>query len=44
MAESIIERLENFQAFGVDAYCEDYPDVTFEIIMETQPTQEQNNN
>jgi len=41
MADSIIEQLENFQAFRVDAYCEGYPDVIFEIILGVKPTQEQ---
>ena len=35
MADPIIEQLENFQAFRVDAYCEGYPDVIFEIIFES---------
>ena len=41
MADPIIEKLERFQAFRVDAYCESYPDVEFEIILDAQPTQEQ---
>lgn len=41
MADPIIEKLENFDAFRVDAYCEGYPDVIFEIILDAQPTQEQ---
>lgn len=41
MADQIIEKLENFDAFRVDAYCESYPDVIFEIILDAPPTQEQ---
>lgn len=41
MSDPIIEQLENFQAFRVDSHCESYPDVIFEIILDTQPTQEQ---
>lgn len=41
MADPIIERLERFDAFRVDAYCEGYPDVIFEIILNAQPTREQ---
>ena len=41
MADPIIEQLQNFQAFRVDAYCEGYPDVIFEIILDSHPTQEQ---
>ena len=41
MADPIIERLESFDAFRVDAYCEGYPDVIFEIILNTPPTQAQ---
>ena len=41
MADPIIEKLESFNAFRVDAYCEGYPDVIFEIILDAQPTQEQ---
>lgn len=41
MADPIIEKLENFQAFRVDAYCEGYPDVIFEIILDAKPTKEQ---
>lgn len=41
MADPIIEQLESFQAFRVDAYCEGYPDVIFEIILDAQPTQAQ---
>ena len=37
MADPIIEQLENFQAFRVDAYCEGYPDVIFEIILDVNP-------
>jgi len=41
MADPIIEKLESFEAFRVDAYCEGYPDVIFEIILNARPTQEQ---
>lgn len=41
MADPIIKQLESFQAFRVDAYCEGYPDVIFEIILDTKPTQTQ---
>lgn len=39
--DPIIDKLENFRAFRVDAYCEGYPDVIFEIILDAQPTREQ---
>lgn len=41
MADPILENLEGFQDFPVNAYCQDYPDVVFEIILEGKPTQEQ---
>ena len=41
MADPIIERLGSFTPFRVDAYCEGYPDVIFEIILEAEPTCEQ---
>lgn len=41
MADPIIEKLEKFDTFRVDAYCESYPDVIFEIILNVPPTQEQ---
>ncbi len=41
MADPIIEKLEEFDTFRVDAYCEGYPDVIFEIILDAPPTQEQ---
>lgn len=41
MADPIIEKLENCKVFPVDANCEGYPDVIFEIILDTKPTQEQ---
>ena len=41
MADPITERLEKFDAFSVDVYCEVYPDVIFEIILDAPPTQEQ---
>ena len=41
MADPIIEKLEKFDTFRVDAYCESYPDVIFEIILDAPPTQEQ---
>lgn len=39
--DPVIEKLENCTAFRVDAYCEGYPDVVFEIILDAQPTREQ---
>lgn len=41
MADPIINKLENCTSFRVDAYCEGYPDVIFEIILDTVPTHEQ---
>lgn len=41
MADPIIEELERTKAFRVDAYCEGYPDVIFEIILNAVPTREQ---
>lgn len=41
MADPIIEQLERFDAFRVDAYCDGYPDVIFEIILNAPPTREQ---
>ncbi len=41
MADPIIKKLENCTSFRVDAYCEGYPDVIFEIILDTVPTHEQ---
>ncbi len=41
MADPIIEELERMSAFRVDAYCEGYPDIIFEIILDAQPTQTQ---
>lgn len=41
MADPIIEELERTPSFRVDAYCEGYPDVIFEIILNTVPTQAQ---
>ena len=41
MADFITERLESCKSFRVDAYCEGYPDVIFEIILDAAPTQEQ---
>ena len=41
MADPIIEKLEKFDSFRVDVYCESYPDVIFEIILDAPPTQEQ---
>ena len=38
MSESF---MEDFDAFEVEAYCEVYPDVIFEIILDDLPTQEQ---
>lgn len=36
--DPVIDKLEKFRAFRVDAYCEGYPDVIFEIILDAQPT------
>lgn len=41
MADPIINKLENCTSFRVDAYCEGYPDVIFEIILDAVPTREQ---
>ena len=41
MADFIINQLESCTSFRVDAYCEGYPDVIFEIILDAVPTQEQ---
>lgn len=41
MADPIIKKLESCKTFRVDAYCEGYPDVIFEIILDTKPTKEQ---
>jgi len=41
MADPIIEELEKNKRFRVDAYCEDYPDVIFEIILRHPPKQEE---
>lgn len=41
MADPIQEKLQNFEKFEVDVYCEGYPDVIFEIILDAPPTQEQ---
>ena len=41
MADPILEKLEEFEKFRVDAYCEGYPDVIFEIILNNEPTPEQ---
>lgn len=41
MADPIIEILEGHKSFPVDVYCEGYPDVIFEIILDAAPTQEQ---
>lgn len=41
MADPIIEKLESCKSFRVDAYCEGYPDVIFEIILDAAPTREQ---
>ena len=41
MADPIIEKLESCESFRVDAYCEGYPDVIFEIILDAVPTREQ---
>ena len=39
--DPIIEKLESCKSFRVDARCEGYPDVIFEIILNAEPTQEQ---
>ena len=41
MADPIIQKLESCKSFRVDAYCEGYPDVIFEIILDAVPTLEQ---
>jgi hypothetical protein len=41
MSDPIIEKLESCTSFRVDAYCEGYPDVIFEIILDAVPTYEQ---
>ncbi len=41
MADPIIESLENIATFRVDACCEGYPDVQFEIILKAPPTEAQ---
>lgn len=41
MADPIREKLENCTTFRVDAYCEGYPDVLIEIILNGKPTKEQ---
>lgn len=41
MADPIIQELESCKSFRVDAYCEGYPDVIFEIILDAVPTREQ---
>ena len=41
MADAIVEKLESWKSFRVDAYCEGYPDVIFEIILDAVPTGEQ---
>jgi hypothetical protein len=35
MSDPIIAKLESCTSFRVDAYCEGYPDVIFEIILDT---------
>lgn len=41
MADPIIKKLESFKSFHVDACCEGYPDVLFEIILDAKPSQVQ---
>lgn len=41
MADFIANKLESCKSFRVDAYCEGYPDVIFEIVLDAVPTQEQ---
>ena len=41
MADFIVRTLESCTSFRVDAYCEGYPDVIFEIILNAKPTQDQ---
>ena len=41
MADPIIKKLESCTTFRVNAYCEGYPDVIFEIILDAKPTKEQ---
>ena len=38
MSDPIIEKLEGSYPFRVDAYCESYPDVILEIILNGIPT------
>jgi hypothetical protein len=37
MSDPIIAKLESCTSFRVDAYCEGYPDVIFEIILDAVP-------
>ena len=41
MSDPIIRKLENCTSFRVDANCDGYPDVIFEIILDDVPTREQ---
>ena len=41
MADPIIRKLENCTSFRVDANCDGYPDVIFEIVLDDVPTREQ---
>ena len=41
VADFIVKKLESCKSFRVDAYCEGYPDVIFEIILDAVPTKEQ---
>ena len=41
MADFIVKKLESCKSFRVDAYCDGYPDIIFEIILDAVPTQEQ---
>lgn len=41
MSSSFVEKIVKSCPFEVDIYCEGYPDVIYEIILDDQPTQEQ---
>ena len=41
MADFFTDRLKKSASFPVDIYCEGYPDVVFEIILDAVPTQAQ---
>ena len=41
MPYPFFEKSDSCKSFRVDFYCEEYPDVTFEIILDDVPTREQ---